>query len=42
MNSERGKLVRRSEPPLVYRAHSTAGADQAFVKKAFGGLCVEN
>ena len=25
VNSERGELVRGSDPPLVYSAHSTAG-----------------
>ena len=47
VNSERGELVRGSDPPLVYNAHSTAGdfvagTDQASVKNTFGGWCVEN
>ena len=46
VKAERGELVRVSDPPLVYSAHTTGGdvtgADQASVKKTFGGWCADN
>ena len=46
VKSERGELVRGSDPPLVYSAHSTVGdlwrAPIRLVKNTFGGWCVEN
>ena len=47
VNYERGKLVRGSDPPLVYNAHSTAGdlwraPIRLLLKTNFGGGGVEN
>ena len=46
MNSERGELVRSSDPPLVYSAHSTAGdlwrAPIRPLLQTIGCWCVEN
>ena len=44
---ERGELVRGSDPPLVYSAHSTVGdvwraPIRLLLKNTFGGWCVEN
>ena len=47
VNSERGELVRGSDPPLVCSAHSTAGdlwraPIRLLLESTFGGWCVEN
>ena len=42
MKSERGALVRGSNPPSGHSVHNMAGAGQASDTKTFGRWCVEN